>query len=158
MLQPHTVQAKPAAPKVHADARRADLAAIHKMAAALGWSDDEYRDIMATVCAGIRSAANLDHTGRKRLLAHMQSCITASGASKRGTAPRPALTGPQRLIWSLWMRLADAGKVDKRSMAALNAFVERQSQVQQMTWLNAEQQKLVIESLKRWLTRGSPDV
>ncbi len=151
--------------QVHYDtvgnARKADLAAIHMGAQALQWTREEYEDIMATVCSGIRSAALLDHTGRKRFLAHIRACAGAVRVQARrnpdnapATPKKPALTGPQRLMWSLWMRLVDAGLAETRSMKALNAFCERQTQVQRIEWLNQKQQDLVIVSLKEWLKRG----
>lgn len=133
-------------------ARNADLAAIHIAKARLGMSDDEYRDIMATVCAGIRSAAQLDITGRKRLLAHLQKCIDES--SPRPAKPiRKPLTPVQRKIWALWMELADARLVDTRSMAAITAWVQRQTSVERLEWLTLQQEDLVILSLKQWLKR-----
>ena len=139
------------------DGRKADLAAIHLGAKQLRWSREEYEDIMATVCAGIRSAGKLDHTGRKRFMAHIQQCIRASGirpSPSAHTQDKP-LTGAQRLMWSLWMRLVDAGLAEHRTMAALNAFCERQTEVRHIQWLNKRQQDLLIESLKAWLARAA---
>lgn len=133
--------------------RRADLAAIHIGAKALGWSDDEYRDIMATVCGGIRSAGALDAAGRRRFLAHLQAC---QRTMPKPVAPkRQPLTATQALMWSLWMQLVDAGLAHGRSMAALNAFVHRQTKVDRVEWLNGAQEELVIESLKQWLSRAA---
>mgnify|MGYP000420278335 CR=1 FL=1 len=133
-------------------ARNADLAAIHIAKAQLGLTEDEYRDIMATVCAGIRSAAQLDFTGRKRFLAHLQACIAQS--SPRPARPvRKPLTPVQRKVWALWMQLADAKLVEVRSMAAITAWVQRQTGVERLEWLNGHQEDLVIECLKQWLKR-----
>lgn len=143
------------------DGRQADLAAIHIAKKTLRWSEDEYRDVMATVCSGIRSSALLDVTGRKRFLAHLQACVRANqgGRATQGARPAPAgrkatLVGRPAKMWSLWMQLADAGLVQHRTMAALTAFGERQTGVARLEWLKAPQQDLVIESLKRWLERG----
>lgn len=137
-----------------AQARNGDLAAIHMAKAQLQLSDDEYRDLMATVCSGVRSAAQLDWTGRRRFLAHLQACLRqqpGQGATKHIKAP---LTPPQRLLWSLWMRLADAGLVGDRTMKALEAFAHRQTGVERLQWLNKQQEDLVILSLKAWIKRG----
>ena len=65
------------------------------------------------------------------------------------------LTPVQRKMWSLWQQLADAGLVDNRKMPALLAFVKRQTAVERLEWLNAKQEDLVVESLKKWLkSRG----
>ena len=106
-------------------ARNGDLAAIHMAKAQLQLSDDEYRDLMATVCNGIRSAAELDWTGRRRFLAHLQACLKHRAPQGPARHIRAPLTPAQRLMWSLWMRLADAGLVGDRTMKALEAFAQR---------------------------------
>lgn len=142
------------------DGRQADLAAIHIAKKTLRWSEDEYRDVMATVCSGIRSSALLDVTGRKRFLAHLQACVranqggTATQGAKAAPHGRKPLARRPAKMWSLWMQLADAGLVQARTMAALCAFGQRQTSVARLEWMNAAQQDLVIESLKRWLERG----
>ncbi|MBE7419870.1 MAG: regulatory protein GemA [Ideonella sp.] len=140
-------------------ARKADLAAIHIAKAELGWDDDCYRDILFTVCR-VRSSALLDHAGRKRFLAHLRACGWSGGVTPRrgparpATAPkRPALTRPQRLIWSLWQQLFEAGVVTDRRMPALLHFIERQTGVARLEWLNSAQEDLVIQSLKAWRKR-----
>ncbi len=139
--------------------RKADLAAIHIAKAELGWTDDFYRDILFSVCR-VRSSAALDHTGRKRFLAHLRACGW-SGGSKPGRggdrpapAARKALTGPQRKMWSLWQQLYEHGAVSDRKMPALVAFAHRQTGVTLLEWLNAAQEDLVIQSLKAWLKRS----
>lgn len=142
-------------------ARKADLAAIHIAKAALELDDDAYRDLMMTVVR-VRSSAQLDFTGRKTFLAHLQACLKARGINPRGgagkgtaRAVRAPLTDLQRKMWSLWMTLADAGLVHSRTMGALVAFAKRQTGVERLEWLNAHQQALVIDSMKAWLkSRG----
>jgi len=142
------------------DGRQADLAAIHIAKKTLRWSEDEYRDVMATVCSGIRSSALLDVTGRKRFLAHLQACVLANrgGRGTKVAVPKKqaskGLTGRPAKMWSLWMQLADAGRVQHRTMASLCAFGERQTGVARLEWMTSHQEDLVIESLKRWLERG----
>lgn len=138
------------------DGRKRDLAAIHVCKKTLNLSDDEYRDLMATVCGGIRSAALLDQSGRQRFLAHLAACQRAnsrpSGVAASKGDRRP-LKPHERKIWSLWMQLADVGLVDDRSMRAINSWARRHTQVDSIAFLNRHQQELVIESLKRWLAR-----
>lgn len=88
-------------------------------------------------------------------MSHIQTCAAANGRTTKTEAKRSPLTGPQKLMWSLWMRLVDAGLADRRSMQSLNAFCERQTQVQRIEWLQPKQQDLLIASLKEWLKRGS---
>lgn len=156
--RPRPAAAAPVGGKVNPNSRKADLAAIHIGAQRLQWNRSEYEDIMATVCGGIRSAGDLDHSGRKRFLSHIASCMRASGLDTRGVE-RPysdaaPLSAKQALMWSLWMRLVDRGLADQRTMAALNAFCLRQTKVHRIQWLNREQEDLLIDSLKGWLQRG----
>jgi phage gp16-like protein len=143
---------------VRENGRRADLAAIHVAKKALGWDDDTYRDVMFAV-VGVRSSAELDFTGRRRFLAHLADCQRreqqAAGGPKLHPAVKTELSPKQRLMWSLWMRLADAGLVEHRTMTALMAFAKRQTGVDRLQWLQPAQTDLVIESLKKWLrSRG----
>ncbi|MCW5657400.1 MAG: regulatory protein GemA [Burkholderiaceae bacterium] len=140
-------------------ARKADLAAIHIAKAALGWDDDFYRDILFTVCR-VRSSGDLDHAGRKRFLAHLRACGWSGGSTPRRSSARPAtaakrptLTKPQRLMWSLWQQLYEAGVVTDRRMPALLHFIERQTGIARLEWLNSAQEDLVIQSLKAWRKR-----
>ena len=133
-------------------ARKADLAAIHIGKAQLGWTDEEYRDILFTVCK-VRSSAQLDFAGRKRFLEHMRACGFVNKA--RGARSGGEWKGPQKLVWSLWQQLADKGLVNDRSLAGLNAWLLHYVQLQHLTWLTkAPQQDQVIGMLKGWLKRG----
>lgn len=137
---------------VRPDQRETDLARIHIMKKELGLTTDEYRDVMATVCNGIRSSAELDITSRQRFLRHLETCRSLAKPAPSRPVPAP-LTKPQRLMWSLWQQLADRKAIEKRSMKALLAYIERQTGVAQLTWLNGAQEDLVIESMKKWLKR-----
>lgn len=53
--------------------RRAELAKIHLAKKQLRMDEDSYRDMLWTI-AQVRSAADLDDTGRHRVIAHMRSC------------------------------------------------------------------------------------
>jgi phage gp16-like protein len=142
-----------------ANPRTRDLAAIHVAKKALQLDDDAYRDLMATVCGGIRSAGELDHAGRQRFRAHLEACVKASQARPAKKAIRRELEPYERKIWALWMKLADAGRVHQRSMQAINAWVKRQTGVDSIAFLTAHQVEQVIESLKLWLDRGrEPEV
>ena len=53
--------------------RNRELAQIHIAKQQLGMDDDTYRDMLWTV-GRVRSSANLDHAGRRRVLDHMTAC------------------------------------------------------------------------------------
>jgi hypothetical protein len=135
------------------DGRRRDLAQIHMLAGELQLGDDAYRDLMATVCGGVRSAAMLDVSGRQRFIAHLRKCLgrPEQAPARRGVSRE--LTPRERLLWALWMQLADAGAVDTRTMSALDAYVLRQTGVARMQWLQPAQLDAVIEAAKQWLRR-----
>ena len=138
------------------DNRRADLAQIHIGIKALGWDDAFYRQILWSVCRA-QSSAELDMAGRLRLIAHLRACGWHGGGAAKGAA-RPVakpLTKPQRLMWSLWQQLADAGLVTGRRMPQLIAWVKRQTGVERLEWLTLAQEDLVIASMKRWLKERS---
>ena len=136
-------------------ARERDLARIHIGKKALHWDDAQYRDILWTVCQ-VRSAKDLDFTGRKRFIDHLKRCgwtDQAPRVARPGRPVRKELSKPQKKMWSLWQQLADAGLVENRRMPGLMAFIQRQTSVERLEWLNGPQEDLVIESLKRWLER-----
>ena len=139
--------------------RRADLAKIHIAVKQLGWSKDEYHDILRAVCH-VESSAALDFAGRKRLLAHLEKCGWKPGKGRQAAARpvRQPLTPPQRKMWSLWQQLADAGLVRERKMPALLKFVTRTTGVDRLEWLSGVQEDLVIETLKKWLSRRAEPV
>jgi len=142
---------------IHVDAvgaRKADLAAIHIAAAQLGMDDDEYRDLLSTLCQ-VRSSGQLDRAGRKRFIDHLAKCLRERGVKPGGSLgynPQK-LSAAARKVWSLWMALADVGIVRSRSSGALNRYIKRQTGVDRLEWLNSHQTGLVIESLKRWHER-----
>lgn len=130
--------------------RQADLAAIHLLKKQLGQTDDEYRDLMATVCGGVRSAADLDAAGRARFRSHLEKCVKANGGHAAPARKRRPLRPHEAKLWSLWMQLADDGLVAQRTMKALNAWCKRMTGVDDIGFLNAPQQRLAIEGLKAW--------
>jgi phage gp16-like protein len=133
-------------------ARRADLAAIHVAKKSLGWDDDTYRDIMAAVCR-VRSAGELDFTGRKRFLAHLRACQEQKGIAAPQKPAKTPWSPKLRKLWALWQQLADAGLVADRSKAGLVAWSTRQTGVDRLEWLKPQQLDLVLNSAKGWLER-----
>lgn len=77
--------------KLARDHRNGDLAKIHVAKKALNMTDEDYRAMLWTQ-GRVHSAADLDHTGRQRVLAHLKACGFKPAASK--TANRPARPTP----------------------------------------------------------------
>ena len=75
-----------------APTRNRELAQIHIARQQLGMDDDAYRDVLWTV-ARVRSAADLDWSGRKRVLDHLKACGFKVKPKKIAPAHKPlALT------------------------------------------------------------------
>jgi phage gp16-like protein len=129
--------------------RNNDLARIHIAKKDLNLSDDEYRDLMKTIC-GVSSSAELDMGGRARFLDHLNRIKRSLPAKKRVHAK---LTPKQGKVFSLWQQLADAGLVRDRKFPALEAWLKAKIGVDKLIWLNNDQLAQAIESLKRWLDR-----
>ncbi|WP_290890600.1 regulatory protein GemA [Arenimonas sp.] len=125
--------------------RKRELAQIHLAKAALQMDDDGYRAMLWTI-ARVRSAADLDWTGRKRVLDHMVKC------GWKNNAKRPA-DPVSRKIRSQWLTLRDLGALTDPSEKALRSFVKRTAGVERMEWLTASQAATVIEALKAWVAR-----
>lgn len=136
--------AKPTADAAAA-ARKRDLATIHIARGALGMDEDEYRDMLFALCR-VRSAKDLDWTGRRKVLNHF----------KRLGWPKPAKrSSKQSKLLLLWHQLAEVGAVADGSAAALNAFCKRQTGIDRIEFVDASPSEFasLVESLKSWLAR-----
>jgi len=132
------------------DVRARELAQIHIAAKALRLDEDEYRDLMFAVTR-VRSAAELDWTGRKRLLDHFGKL------GWKNDAGRPS-DPTSRKIRALWLSLRDAGKIKDPSERALRKFVRRMVHVERLEWLDPRSASTVIEALKAWRARPDSEV
>jgi phage gp16-like protein len=135
-----------------ADVRRRELAQIHIAKAQLGMDDDAYREILWAVCR-VKSSAELDWAGRKRLLEHLKACGFKSRPPKSAGQDRLGDSSQAKLIRSLWLELHAAGTVRDPSEKALAAWVKRMTGVDAVRWLKPAQLNQVIEALKKWNDR-----
>jgi phage gp16-like protein len=69
--------------------------------------------------------------------------------SKRAQAADPQA----QKIRALWLELHESGLVRDPSESAMCRYVERQTKVEALQWLNPHQASKVIEALKQWLQR-----
>lgn len=129
--------------------RRRELGHIHQGKSALRWSDDDYRFHLCNL-TGKRSAAELDATGRRLVLAHMASLGYTPNAAKF----RP-FDQAEKIKW-LWCKIGDAGGLRDPSPSALLTLVGRTTGmgVSDVKFLPTREASQVIEALKAMLDRA----
>jgi phage gp16-like protein len=132
--------------------RNAELAQIHIARAQLGLDDETYRAVLWTV-ARVKSAKDLDWTGRKTLLDHFKAKGWKPTAPKKAKAAQPVPAGQEGLLRVLWSELHAAGKVRMDTDAALGGWLKRNRMPERVEWLKPAQLNRAIESLKQWLKR-----
>jgi phage gp16-like protein len=123
--------------------RRAQLAKIHVLKKELGLDDDSYRQMLQNV-AGVRSAADLDANGRRRVLDAMEG--RDRGHSSKGVEGRPANFGdPVRgpLYRKIEAMLYYAG----RQWAYAEAIAKTMFGIPRVAWLKHEQLHKVMLAL-----------
>lgn len=86
--------------------RARELAQIHIARAQLGMDDQTYRDVLWTV-ARVRSAADLDWSGRKRVLDHMKACGFKVQPKKLATAHKPLAMTKEAIEAKISVQLKD---------------------------------------------------
>lgn len=156
-------------PATAPDLRRRELAQIHIAVQQLGMTDDDHRSLLWSVCQ-VKSAADLEWTGRKRYLDHLKKLgfkprTKAGKLSQPG--PRTGMPAPSsrplaqdaesRKIRALWIMLHQLGAVRNPSEESLAAYVKRIAKVDALQWITGEQAETVIETLKKWSMRYRPD-
>ena len=95
-----------------AQPRNNGLAQIHIAKVQLGLDDDTYRAMLWGV-ARVRSAKDLDHAGRAKVLAHLKACGFKSAAPKVPTPGRPRNIGTSDrgpMLRKVEALLLDAGR------------------------------------------------
>tara|TARA_B100001939_G_scaffold72990_1_gene61160 strand:- start:11895 stop:12311 length:417 start_codon:yes stop_codon:yes gene_type:complete len=130
------------------------LAQIHIAKKDLGLDDATYRDVLHQV-AGKESARDLSDRDRRRVIDHFrEKGWTPARKNKKYPASRKAHV---RKIYALWWNLGRSGKLAAQKSqwrAALCAFVERMTGIDNPEWLNVDEANIVIEALKDWTKRG----
>ncbi|MGH8782090.1 gp16 family protein [Paraburkholderia sp.] len=131
---------------------KSTLAKIHVAKKQLAMDEDSYRAMLRSV-GGVGSSRDLTPLAASRVLRHLErSGFKPTG--KAATGDRPAADDPQSSkIRALWLDLHARGVVRNSSEAALCAYVKRQTGVDTLQWLTAEQASRVIEAMKKWVER-----
>ncbi len=131
--------------KTAADVRKRELAQIHIARQQLGMDDDTYRDMLWSV-ARVRSAADLDWVGRKRVLDHLVGCGFKVKPKRLPAAHKPLALTKQDVEAKIACQLRALGKewpyahgVARRIFPAVSAF----------EFLTAEQLGKISSALER---------
>ncbi len=128
--------------------RRSELAKIHIGKKQLFDADEDYRDMLESV-AGVRSAADLDEAGRRKVLEHLKACgaefrpARKSGLKRNPPAPPPETALQIRKIRAM---LAEDGLPDSYAEAILQRMCSHLHRVP-LQWASSEQLGKVIAAL-----------
>ncbi|MDH1007390.1 regulatory protein GemA [Pseudomonas nicosulfuronedens] len=127
---------------------------IHVARRELQMDDDTYRLMLAGMkgLGGASSTADLSVPNLYRVLEQLKQKGFKVRPNKNTKRP-PAADPQSRKIRSLWLTLRDAGALRDPSEEALLKFVHGMTEVDALQWLTTEQASLVIEALKKWVTR-----
>jgi phage gp16-like protein len=138
--------------------RRLELGLIHKGAKALGLiqtgDDSGYRDMLFAI-GRVRSARDLDHAGRRRVLEHLQS---RGGLRPKPGAPAKRSPPQVRFMRMLWIKIHQAGGTDDGSERAFRSWCRTEALRSGREYdapelmPGAVRQKLA-EQLKEWAQR-----
>ena len=136
------------------------LAQIHIAKKDLGLQDDVYRDVVERV-TGKRSSADLNDTGRRKLIAEFRR-MGWNGGWKRRENPTGRRRGSAagsgrahshkpyvRKIFAQWKELRRLGIWRGEDVATLRAFVRKMTGCDNPEWLKEPQARKVIEALKK---------
>ncbi len=128
--------------KTPAEYRRAELGKIHIAKAALGLDRDTYEDILWAVCR-VRSAADLDSTGRFKLMKHFESLGWKNTRRKFGRKPS-ATSDKAPLMGKLEALLAD----NKLPWTYADGMSKRMFRVDKVGWVSQPQLHKLVAALQ----------
>lgn len=128
---------------------------IHIAKSQLHLDEDTYR-AMLTAQTGKNSTKNMTLTELRTVFEHLKTVGFKTTPAKGTNLKREtnmANDDQSKLIRHLWLSLHDLGEVKNPSEQALAKYVERQTGISALQWLNIPQASTVIESLKKWEMR-----
>lgn len=114
----------------------------------LDMHDDDYRAMLKEV-TGETSTKQMTAPQLDKVLKRMK----ALGFEEINPSSAKLHTRQENKILSLWSELNKSGLVKNPNKQALNAYVKRQTGIDQLEWLNSLQASRVIEALKNWQGR-----
>lgn len=122
--------------------------------------EDQYRDLMAQLCGGKRSAKELTVQQQRLLLNRLRQLgFEPLNKAPSGSQPRQRrqdMAPEARKARALWLFLHALGEVRDPSEAALAAYVKRIAGVDDLHWASGHALWQLIESLKKWAMRRLP--
>ncbi|MDO9069346.1 MAG: regulatory protein GemA [Deltaproteobacteria bacterium] len=145
---------------------RGILAKIHIAKKELGFDDDSYRDILQTRYKK-DSAAKLSRFEAEDLITHFKGQgfkvkrkTAGQGVKTEGKGKpfafksSPTYEKPMaRKVVAIWINMALAGVVKNSSDAALQSYVKRMTDMDNLAWCDDGQLWMLIEALKKWAKR-----
>ena len=127
------------------------IATIHVLKGQIGFDDDAYRDFLFQQ-AGVRSAKDLSVAGAGRVIERMREITGERPAVKGSVAGLDTPVGSK--LRALWIAGFNLGIVRARDDKAMLAFLERQTGVSHVRFLQDPRAAAsAIEGLKSWLSR-----
>ena len=120
------------------DPRLIELAKIHIGRDQIGMPVEAYRDLLWTL-ARVRSSADLDEYGRKKIIAHLERCGATFAKKKR---PRPA-RDKAGLVSKIRAMLAEANRQD----AYADGMAQKMFKVDRFEWLDPDQLRRLVAAL-----------
>ncbi len=129
-----------------ADSRRKLIGAVHAVAKKIGISDEDRRALQAQLVPGKSSLADMTLAEIGKIVDH----FNARRSPSTGPHPRPHIGKIRALWWTLYW-LGEAKEPNDR---AIDHFVERQTGVAALRFLDPRSAIAVIEALKSWAGRA----
>ena len=133
---------------------------IHVAKRDLGMENDSYRAIIKKVTKN-RTDSTKDCTALEleRVISHLKKAgfKVRKPKTAQPKEARPLATGGEvSKVRALWLLLHEIGAVKNPSESALNAYVKRVTNIEDLSWLNGDQLTILIETLKKWAVRVLP--
>ncbi|AFK54230.1 regulatory protein GemA [Tistrella mobilis] len=134
------------------DDRTLRLRTVRAAARELGLSDDGLRDVYVRTI-GSRSAAGASAADLGRVLDALRAAGWVPKSRRRKGDRRPAGSAQARKIRALWVSAHNLGITYDPSETGLGEWIERQTGISAMNWVDPATLAKVIEALKFWIAR-----
>ena len=128
---------------------------IHIARSNLQMDEDTYRQMLQGL-TGQASTKGMDTTQLNRVLESMKNKGFRIKSAGKASSGLPLDSHPQsKKIRALWLEMATAGIIRDSSEKALSLWVQRETGISALRWLNNEEASRVIEKLKKWQRRAA---